>query len=127
MFYIPSINLAATSSRKAGESEGSLLVIKLHLEMLKEFINVPSIFAQYGLTLSDPMTLQDDYDAFFDSATRIGGNDVAEALFGIVGIIRRLCKNSRKNSTEPQRVTSDGSINEIIEWTEKNYGEKVSL
>ena len=123
VFYIAPQTIHSFEYQK---SEGSLLVIKLHLEMLKEFINVPNIFAQYGLTPSDPMALQDDYDAFFDSAARLDSGDVAEALLGISTITKLLCENSIKKSPDPQR-TSDGSINEIIEWTEKNYGEKISL
>lgn len=123
VFYIAPQTVHSFEYQK---SEGSLLVIKLHLEMLKEFINVPNIFAQYGLTLSDPMALQDDYDAFFDSAARLDSGDVAEALLGISTITKLLCENSIKKSSDPQR-TSDSSINEIIEWTEKNYGEKISL
>ncbi len=123
VFYIAPQTVHSFEYQK---SEGSLLVIKLHLEMLKEFINVPNIFAQYGLTPSDPMVLQDDYDAFFDSAARLDSGDVAEALLGISAITKLLCENSIKKSSDPQR-TSDGSINEIIEWTEKNYGEKISL
>lgn len=123
VFYIAPQTVHSFEYQK---SEGSLLVIKLQLEMLEEFINVSNIFAQYGIDLSDPSVLQDNYDCFFESAKKMSGDDVAEALSGIISITKLLCTVPHQDK-ETSRIQRDTSINEIIEWTEKNYGKKISL
>lgn len=114
-------------------SEGHLLVIKLHPAMLGEFIDIDRILAEYGASLQSLDITYENYSDFLPHVKNLEENtDIARSLSSILAILRLLVSSSHKKSSSDLSVDSLSCgnaevINEIIAWTEKNYGRKFTL
>lgn len=124
VFYIAPMTV---HSFEYQHSEGMVAVIKIHIEMMRKFLDVDSLFAQYGATVADPSALQTDYSVFAQSAEKMESGDVSEALIGVLSIIRTLATGEKKRSSAPAPAGHDVAINDIIAWTEQNLRRKIPL
>lgn len=123
-FYIAPMTVHSFEYRR---SEGSVAVIKIHIEMMREFLDIDSIFSQYGTSVSEPAVLQENYNVFAQATEKMESTDIAEALTGVLSIIRLLATGERKNTFVCTPAGHPESINEIIKWTEQNHKHKISL
>lgn len=124
VFYIAPMTVHSFEYKR---SEGTVAVIKIHIDMLRDFLDLPALFEQYGASVGTPSVMQDNFDEFSLCADKMEKGDTVESLIGILTIARLLALGEKKKSASPLVASHSESINEIIRWTEENHTRKISL
>lgn len=113
-------------------SGGFVLVIKLHPNMLKAFIDIKNVLEEYGASLSSLDIEYENYDDFNSHIEFLSENtDISSALCAILSIFHLLVSGTSEANSSSLSMKKESSIStaisEIIEWTEQNFSRKISL
>lgn len=111
--------------------DGYALVLKLHPEMLKEFINLDNILNACHHTLSTLSICHENFETFHQCAmTLFDSNDLTECLGALITIFSLLIADSDNTATDNHAITPppyESLIHGILTWTEQNFSRKFSL
>ncbi len=112
-------------------SDGEIFVVKLQPDMLKEFINTERLLSEYNTSLASLDVKYENYDDIYPFVKSLReSEDVCTSLSAILSILHLLaCGTPNKESSQLSGAgePSGNVINEIIEWTEKNFQRRFSL
>ena len=114
-----------------GPSDGFLLAIKWHPELLKDYVSLEGILAESGLSMAELDTEYENFDAFFPLTERMQNDtQLPEALSAILSMLTLFIRGTGKRASAFEALTESarGSvINDVIAWTEQNCDRKISL
>ena len=111
-------------------SDGYVLAIKWHPEMLKEYIDIEKILESHAMSLFSLDTEYTDFESFYPFAIKLSNDtDISSALAAILSMLALFVASTTERDASKLPIESNARnvINEIIAWTEQNYGRKILL
>ena len=125
VFFIPPQTVHAFDY---AASDGVVLALKWHPTMLKEYLNIDGILAAHSLALHSLAVVHGNLEAFYSLAEGLDTDtDIAGALTKILAMLSLFVSGTEKQNSVRIVADSGSVINEIINWTEQNYSQKISL
>lgn len=109
---------------------GFVLAIKWHHEMLKEYVDIEKILEQHTMSVSSLEVEYQNFDDFYHHAIKLSNDtDISSALAAILSMLALFVASTTERDASKLSVESNARtvINEIIAWTEQNYGRKILL
>ncbi|MBQ8552526.1 MAG: AraC family transcriptional regulator [Clostridia bacterium] len=127
VLYIPSLTVHSFDYTPCN---GVVWVIKIHPTLIKKFIDLKEILGEYERS---PELLLYEYDCYDELIGRVHTlfeeGDFSEALQTILEMFRIFAVRSPKTTAAElvNRTAAASKVNEIITWTEENYGTSITL
>lgn len=111
-------------------SKGNEYIIKIDLEMLSSFLNIPNLFAYDGQRIDWLNARCPYFDEVFNITMELISKD--DNFFDCIQLIVSLLNVLRRDIRMPNPANNDycernKKLRQIILWTEKNYAEKVRI
>lgn len=127
VLYIPPLTIHSLDYLP---SSGYVWVIKIHHTNMKKFLDIPAVLAEYDRSPEMLLYEYDCYDRFISFVpSLLNDGDLCEALQSILEMFRHFALSSTKASASElaERSAAASKINEIITWTEENYGTPITI
>lgn len=127
VFYIPPLTVHSFDYKP---NSGLVWVVKLHPEMCRKYIDINAVLAGYERSAE---LLETEYFCYDELAGHVSDlcddGDICDALRTILMMFSIFAKSSPKITAEEKirRSTAAAKVNEIITWTEQNYGARITL
>ncbi len=108
------------------KSEGTIQIIQISLQALKQVIDIESIFAKDHLSLQKLPIKSPLYSSLINLSSELYANKDASYLQQVSLIFKIFTELSKAQQTE-QPIALDQRVLEVIEWTSANFCSKVAL
>ena len=111
-------------------SEGTVLAVKWHPELLKDYLSLEKILMQHGLSISSVAVLHENLADFYPLAEKLDkDSDTATAIAAIAAMLALFIAGTTERSASalPIKGESGSVLNAVIAWTEQNYSRKIAL
>lgn len=111
-------------------SEGTVLAVKWHPALLKDYLSLDKILEQHGLSIPSIAVVHENLADFYPLAERLDeGSDTVTAVATITAMLALFIAGTTERSASEVSIGSEsgGVINAVIAWTEEHYSRRIAL
>lgn len=120
-----------THSTKCRKGSGKLINLKISMEDLKAFVNIPALIEWENASISGVFYAAELYDEMSTIVRRLIEKDdnIFERMHCMLDIAEILIRLNQKAGLEQKRQEQkkDARIYQLIQWTYTHYGERISV
>lgn len=131
VFVIPPNIVHTLRAGSIKEREGLMYVLKISLEAMSNFINLPAMLGYGNKSIGMLSFTYPDYDKIFHLVKNLIEKDdnIFDCLISIISIFRLLQDYTDKSHPceEATRALEGSDLRELIKWTLDNYNKKVTI
>jgi len=111
--------------------DGIEYVIKIDLEMLGNYLNIPNLLRYNDLEVSRMLETSPYFNEVYDITLGLIEKDddffeCIRLIVSLLSVVSRGIKHTDAMASDDARIKND-KLNRLIKWTEKNYAKKISI
>jgi AraC-like DNA-binding protein len=111
-------------------SEGTVLAVKWHPELMKDYLSLEKILEQHALSIPSIAVVHENLEDFYPLAEKLdSSSDTVTAIAAITAMLALFIAGTRERDSSAIVVEREhGSVlNAVIAWTEQNYSRRIAL